>query len=81
MKRSRLKNKTSRSKDPADIANYKKQRKIVKQSLSISKKFQIRKARDHSGILASRYFSKKHPRRDSNVVFIENGKMLLKTRK
>ena len=29
MKRSRLKNKANRSKDPVDIANYKKQRNLV----------------------------------------------------
>ena len=29
MKRSRLKNKANRSKDPADIANYKKQRSLI----------------------------------------------------
>ena len=29
MKRSKLKNKANRSKDPVDIANYKKQRNLV----------------------------------------------------
>ena len=53
-----LKNKTNRSKDPADIANYKKQRNLVvpKQSLNISMKFQFPNARDLSGKLASRTF-------------------------
>ena len=51
MKRLMLKNKANRSKDPADIANYKKQRNLVvsKQSLNISMKFQFPKARDLSG--------------------------------
>ena len=58
MKRLMLKNKANRSKDPADIANYKKQRNLVvsKQSLNISMKFQFPKARDLSGKLASRTF-------------------------
>ena len=58
MKRLMLKNKTNRSKDPADIANYKKQRNLVvsKQILNISTKFQFPKARDLSGKLASSTF-------------------------
>ena len=61
IKRSRLKNKTNRSKDPVDIANYKKQRNLVvslnvKQSLNVSMKIQIPKAEDPFGKPASRTF-------------------------
>ena len=37
MKRSRLKNKANRSKDPVDIANYKKQRNLVVSLISQAK--------------------------------------------
>ena len=61
MKSSRLKNKANRSKDPVAIANYKKQRNLVVSLNSQAKseyfmKFQIPKAQDLSGKLASRTF-------------------------
>ena len=78
MKRSRLKNKAKRSKDPVDIANYKKQRNLVvslnRQANEISN---TESSRSFSEICKP-YFSNKHARRDSKIMFIENDKMLLK---
>ena len=62
MKRSRLKSKANRSKDPVDIAIYKKQRNLVvslnrqAKSKNISIKIQIPKAQDPLGNLQAVLF-------------------------
>ena len=83
MKRSRLKNKANRSKDPVDIANYKKQRNLV---VSLNRPAKSKYFNEDSNTESSRpfwetckqYFSNKHARGDSKIMLIENDKMLLK---
>ena len=83
MKRSRLKNKANRSKDPVDIANYKKQRNLV---VSLNRQAKSKYFNEDSNTESSRpfwetckpYFSNKHARGDSKIMLIENDKMLLK---
>ena len=83
IKRSRLKNKTNRSKDPVDIANYKKQRNFV---VSLNRQTKSKHFNEDSNTESSRpfwetckpYFSNKHARGDSKIMFIENDKVLLK---
>ena len=65
MKRSRLKNKANRSKDPVDIANYKKQRNLV---VSLNRQAKSEYFNEVSNSESSRpfwetcklYFSQKH---------------------
>ena len=83
MKRSRLKNKANRSKDPVDIANYKKQRNLV---VSLNRQAKSKYFNEDSNTESSRpfwetckpYFSNEHARGDSKIMLIENNKMLLK---
>ena len=83
MKRSRLKNKANRSKDPVDIANYKKQRNFV---VSLNRQVKSKCFNEDSNTESSRpfwetckpYFSNKHARGGSKIMLIENDKMLLK---
>ena len=83
IKRSRLKNKANRSKDLADIANYKKQRNLV---VSLNRQAKSKYFNEDSNTESSRpfwetwkpYFSNKHARGDSKIMLIENDKMLLK---
>ena len=82
MKRSRLKNKANRSKDPVDIANYEKQRNLI---ISLNRQAKSKYSNEDSNIESSRlfwetckpYFSNKHARGDSKIILIENDKMLL----
>ena len=81
LKRSRLKNKANRSKDPVDIANYKKQRNLV---VSLNRQAKSKYFNEVSNTESSRpfwetckpYFSNKHARGDSKIILID--KMLLK---
>ena len=83
MKRSRLKNKANKSKDPVDIANYKKKRNLV---VSLNRQAKSKYFNEDSNTESSRpfwetckpYFSNKHARGDSKIMLIENDKMLLK---
>ena len=83
MKRSRLKNKANRSKDPVDIANSKKQRNLV---VSLNRQAQSKYSNEVSNTESSRpfwktckpQFSNKHARGDSKIMLIENNKMLLR---
>ena len=83
MKKSRLKNNASRSNDPVDIANYKKQCNLV---VSLNRKAKSKYFNEVSNTESSRpfwefckpYFSNKHSRGDSKIMFIENDKMVLK---
>ena len=83
MKRSRLKNKAKRTKTPIDIVNYKKQRDLV---VSLNRQAKYEYFNEVSNSESSRpfwetckpYFSNKHARGDSKIMFIENYKMLLK---
>ena len=83
MKRSRLKNKANRSKNPVDIANYKKQRNLI---VSLNRQTKSKYFNEVSNTESSRpfcetckpYFSNKHARGDSKIMLIENNKILLK---
>ena len=83
MKRSRLKNKANRSKDPVDIANYKKQRNLV---VSLNRQAKSKYFNEVSNTKSSRpfwetckpYILNKHAGRDSKIMLIENDKMLLR---
>ena len=69
MKRSRLKNKANKSKDPVDIANYKKQRNLV---VSLNRQAKCKYFSEVSNAESSRlfwetykpYFANKHARKD-----------------
>ena len=86
MKRSRLKSKANRSKDPVDITNYKKQRNLV---VSLNRQATSEYFNEFSNSENSRpfweicqpYFSNKHAHGDSKIMLIENDKMLLKMKK
>ena len=83
IKKSRLKNKANRSKDPVDIANYKKQHNLV---VLLNRQSESKYFNEVSNTKISRpfwetckpYFSNKHARGDSKIMLIENDKMLLK---
>ena len=83
MKRSMLKNKANRSKDPVDTTNYKKQRNLV---VSLNRQAKSKYFNEDSNTESSTpfwetckpYFSNKHARGDSKIMLIENNKMLLK---
>ena len=80
-KRSRLKNKANRSKDPVDTANYKKQRNLV---VLLNHQAKSKYFNEVSNTESSRpfwetckpYFPNKHAHRDSKIMLIENDKML-----
>ena len=86
MKRLRLKNKTNRSKNPVDTANYKRQRDLI---ISLNRQAKSEYFNEVSNTEGSRpfwetcktYFSNKHARGDSKIICIENDKMLLKMKK
>ena len=86
MKRSRLKNKANKSKDPLDIAEYKKQRNLVV-SLNRQSKMDyfnsISSSNDskHFWNTCKPYFSNKHAHGDSKIMLIENDKILLNNEK
>ena len=83
MKKSRLKDKTNRSKDSVHTANDKKQRNLV---VSLNRQAKSEYFNEVSNSESSRpfwdtwkpYFSTKHARGDSKILLIENDKMLLK---
>ena len=82
MERSRFKNKANKSKQPTDIASYKKQQNLV---VSLNRQLKL----DYfNSICSSRdtkmfwkqykpYFSSKHAVGDSKLMLIENDKMIL----
>ena len=85
MKRSRFKNKANRSKDPVDIANYKKQRNLA---VSLNRQTKSKYFNEALNTESSRpfwetckpCFSNKHARGDSKIMLIENDKMLLRNK-
>ena len=78
-----MKNKVNRSKDPVDIANYKKQRNSV---VSLNRQVKSKYFNEVSNTESSRpfwetckpYFLNKHARGDSKIMLIENYNTLLK---
>ena len=77
MKRSRLKNKANESKNPVDIANYKKQRNLV---VLLNRQAKSEYFNEVSNTESSRPFREtcelyclnKHARGDSKIMLIEN---------
>ena len=75
-----MKNKANRSKDPVDIANYKKQRNLV---VSLNRQAKSKYFNEVSSTESSRpfwetckpYISNKHARGDSKIMLIENDKV------
>ena len=81
MKSSRLKNKATRSKDPVDIANYKKQRNLVVSLNSHEKSRYFNEVSTNENsipfwVTCKPHFSNKHARGDSRIMLIKNDKML-----
>ena len=78
-----MKAKANRSKDPVDIATYKKQRNLV---VSLNHQVKSKYFNEDSNTESSRhfwetcksYFSKKDARGNSKFMLIENDKMLIK---
>ena len=82
MERSRLKNKANKSKQPTDIASYKKQRNLV---VSLNRQSKLDYFNSISSSKDTKPFWKqckpdfcnKHAVGDSNIMLIENDKMIL----
>ena len=84
MKRSKLKNKTSKTKLPVDINNYKKQRNYVV-NLNKSAKFEYFNRYDCKDgkpfwVTCTPYFSNKYSKPDNDIVLNENGELILKNK-
>ena len=85
MKRSRLKDKASKSQLAADLSKYKKQcNLVVKLNMKPKKEyFENLDVATNSKPFdnCKPYFSNKHAKGDSNIMLIEKGEMLLKNKK
>ena len=84
MERSKLKNKANKTKLPADINNYGKQRNYVV-NLSKSAKFEYFNRYDCKDgkpfwVICKPYFSNKHSKAVNDIVLNENGKLFLKNK-
>ena len=84
MKKSRLKNKENKTKDPTDIKNYKKQRNYVanlnkEAKLEYFSKFE---SNDNKTFWVNRkpYFKNKHSKADTDIMLSENGELILKNK-
>ena len=85
MKRSRLKNKTNKTKNHLDIRNYKKQRNIVV-NLNKEAKMQYFDNYHSTNIKpfwenCKRYFSSKHNKAETDIILSENDDLILKNDK
>ena len=83
MKRSKLKNKANRTKDPLDIMNYKKQRNYVTKlnktaKLEYFNNLKLRKDNKPFWEKCELYFTNKHSKEDTDIMLKENGELLLK---
>ena len=84
MERSKLKNKANKTKLPADINNYGKQRNYVV-NLNKSAKFEYFNRYDCKDgkpfwVICKPYFSNKHSKAVNDIVLNENGKLFLKNK-
>ena len=85
LKRSKLKYKANKTKNPSDIKNYKKQRNYVVQ---LNKKAKLEYFNNFDSSLGSKifwvkckpYFSNKHSKADTDIILNENGDIILKNR-
>ena len=83
MKRSKLKNKANKTKNPSDINNYKKRRNYVVQ-LNIKAKLEHLNNFDSSQgskpfwVKYKCYFSNKHSKADTDIILNEQGDLIFK---
>ena len=82
MKRSRLKNKANKTKDPTDIKNYKKQRNYVA-NLNKEAKLEYFSKFESNGnkpfwVNCKPYFTNKHSKADTDIMLSENGELIVK---
>ena len=84
MKRSRLKNKTNKTKDPTDIRNYKELRNYVV-NLNKEAKFEYFSKYESNNnklfwVNCKPYIANKHSKADTDIMLIENGELILKNK-
>ena len=84
MKRSRLKNKANKTKDPTDIKNYKKQRNYVANLNKEAKLEYFSKFESNDNkpfwVNCKPYFTNKHSKADTDIMLSENGELILKNK-
>ena len=83
MKRSKLKNKANKTKNPIDIVNYKKQRNYVTKlnktaKLEYFNNLKLGKDNKPFWEKCKPYFTNKHSKADTDIMLNENGELLLK---
>ena len=83
MKRSKLKNKANKTKNPLDIVNYKKQRNYVTKlnktaKLEYFNNLKLGKDNKPFWEKCKPYFTNKHSKADTDIMLNENGELLLK---
>ena len=84
MKRSKLKNKANKTKDPTDIKNYKKQRNYV---VNLNKEAKLKYFSKYESddnkpfwVRCKPYFTNKHSKADTDIMLSENGELILKNK-
>ena len=84
MKRSKLKNKANKTKDPNDIKNYKKQRNYV---VNLNKEAKLEYFSKYESddnkpfwVRCKPYFTNKHSKADTDIMLSENGELILKNK-
>ena len=82
MKRSKLKNKANKTKDPTDIRNYKKQRNYV---VNLNKEAKLDDEYESDDdkpfwVRCKPYFTNKHSKADTDIMLSENGELILKNK-
>ena len=80
MKRSNLKNKANKTKDPTDIRNYKKQRNYVV-NLNKEAKLEYFSKYESDDERCKLYFTNKHSKAVPDIMLSENGELILKNKK
>ena len=78
MKRSKLKNKANKTKDPTDIRNYKKQRNYVVNLNKEEKVEYLSKYESNDSKPLTVNFTNKHSKADIDIMLSENGDLILK---
>ena len=85
MKRSRLKNKANKTKDPTNIKNYKKQRNYVAKLNKEAKLEYFSKLESNDNkpfwVNCKPYFTNKHSKADTDIMLSENGELILNNKK
>ena len=84
MKRSKLKNKANKTKDPTDIRNYKKQRNHIvnlnkEEKLEYFSKYESNDSKPF-WVNCKPYFTNKHSKADTDIMLSENGALILKNK-